>query len=225
MAEVQFALSPALIHNGVIDYGTTIGAKQYYEAVKTVHEEGFGVESEGIISFLAKIKTRAQRSGWKDILTIPEDHLQPNTNLRNLIDGYGEITLKQVQDHASTYSTMDNRQSQNSAQLYHCLLNSLSEEGLSKINIWEDQFNENGSVLLKVIIWEISLDTNATVRNIRQKLSSLDTYLPTIGHDITKLNLYVKELMQRLSARGETTQDLLVNLFKGYASASDNTFT
>ena len=60
MAATPFALSPALINNGVIDYGTTIGAKQYYEAVKTVHDEGFGVESEGIISFLSKIKTRAQ---------------------------------------------------------------------------------------------------------------------------------------------------------------------
>lgn len=36
--------------------------------------------------------------------------------------------------------------------------------------------------------------------------------------------MHVKNLVAELNSRGETTQDLLVNLFKGYAVASDKTF-
>ena len=62
------------------------------------------------------------------------------------------------------------------------------------------------------------------MRHIRDKLSSLDLYLPTIGHDIVKFNAYVKDLLDSLNARGETTHDLLSNVFKAYKSTSDKTF-
>ena len=83
----------------------------------------------------------------------------------------------------------------------------------------------SGPALLKVIIRESSLDTNVMVRNIRSQLSGLDTYLPMIGHDIIKMNLHVGELLMKLTSRGKTTEDLLVNLFKGYSAASDDVFT
>jgi hypothetical protein len=68
-----------------------------------------------------------------------------------------------------------------------------------------------------VIIHESHLDTNTTTATIRTKLSSLDSYLPAIGSNITKFNGYVRLLIDSLVAsRGETTQDLLTNLFKGY---------
>ena len=38
-------------------------------------------------------------------------------------------------------------------------------------------------------------------------------------------NAHVQMLCEGLASRGETTHDLLSNLFKGYAAASDNTFT
>ena len=75
-----------------------------------------------------------------------------------------------------------------------------------------------------MIIRESHLDTNATSTNIRTNLTKLDKYLPTIGHDITKFNTYVKILVEGLKSRGETTQDLLVNLFKGYLACSDKEF-
>jgi hypothetical protein len=48
----------------------------------------------------------------------------------------------------------------------------------------------------------------------------LDTYLPTIGNDIVSVNT----LLEGLTSRNETTNDLLTNLFKGYKAASDKTF-
>ena len=79
----------------------------------------------------------------------------------------------------------------------------------------------SGVLLLKVIIRESHIDSNAATAMFRTKLSSLDTYIVTIASDITKFNHYVKLLVQLLHTRAETTTDLLTNLFKGYPAASD----
>ena len=49
-------------------------------------------------------------------------------------------------------------------------------------------------------------------------------YIQTINCNITKFNGYVKQLVMSLSARGQRTEDLLSNLFKGYLAASDKKF-
>ena len=78
--------------------------------------------------------------------------------------------------------------------------------------------------MLKIIICESHSDTQAQTAYIRHQLSSLDVYMESIGSDIEKFNIHVKTLVQQLNARGETTQDLLVNLFKGYKAAADSKF-
>jgi hypothetical protein len=107
-------------------------------------------------------------------------------------------------------------------------MNSISKEGKSKIMIWSDQNHvqglPTGTLLLKVMVRESHLDTNATISSIFTKLSSLDSYILTIGADITKFNGYVKLLNDSLAARGESTTDLLTNLFKGYLAVNDKTF-
>jgi hypothetical protein len=107
-------------------------------------------------------------------------------------------------------------------------MSSISKEGKKKILVWKEEYHINGyksgNLLLKIIIRESHINTNATTSNIRTKLSSLDSYVLMIGQDITKFNGYVKLLIRSLQARGETTQDLLTNLFKGYAVCSDKEF-
>ena len=83
----------------------------------------------------------------------------------------------------------------------------------------------SGNILLKIIIRESYLDSNATTTSIRNQLSSLDQFITTIVCDITNFNAHVQMLIEGLASRGETTHDLLSNLFKGYAATSDTTFT
>jgi hypothetical protein len=45
-----------------------------------------------------------------------------------------------------------------------------------------------------------------------------------IDSDIGRFNQYVKLLVQSLTARNQTTSDLLINLFKGYGAVSDEVF-
>jgi len=74
---------------------------------------------------------------------------------------------------------------------------------------------------LKILIQEANVDTRSTVMHIRAKLSALDSYILTIGCDITKFNTYIKDLMDSLMARGETTNDLLANIFRAYKAVLD----
>ena len=80
--------------------------------------------------------------------------------------------------------------------LYKCLMNSISKTGKDKVTIWMDQYKvsgkSSGNLLLKLIIRESHLDTNATTSSIRMKLASLDVYILKIGCNITKFHGYVK---------------------------------
>ena len=43
-------------------------------------------------------------------------------------------------------------------------------------------------------------------------------------YDIVKFNNHVKTLVEKLQAKGETTNNFLTNLFKGYSNCTDKTF-
>ena len=96
------------------------------------------------------------------------------------------------------------------------------------MEIWKKDYcirdKPSGNLLLKVLIRESYLDTNATTSGIRRKLANIHNYLPTVGHEISLLNMYVKKKVYSLRARGEQTIDLLMNLFKAYVISSDKAF-
>ena len=139
-----------------------------------------------------------------------------------------EISLDQIRRFEATCIMTSMHTAQDTAMLYQCLMSSLSKQGKTKVMVWEGQYKINrfmsGNLLLKVIIRESHLNSNATTTVIQRQLSSLDTYINTIGCNITKFNAHVQKLLEGLSAYGETTHDLLTNLFKGYQAAFDHTF-
>ena len=228
---VAFSLTPATSIGGIIDYSTSMGRKLYSTAISKLEEDPFDCVAEDLYSFLKALKDRAREFGWDEsgvgILSIPDDPVNP-TEFKSLIDQHGEIELDMIRRFEETYIDQANRSAQDAAQLYRCLMASISKEGKKKILIWESQYTVNGlgsgNLLLKIIVQESHLYTNATSASIRTKLTDLDRYLPTIGHDITKFNTYVKLLIDGLRSRGETSHDLLVNLFKGYMACSDREF-
>ena len=234
-----FHLNPAASFRGILDYSTTASKKLYKSATSSLFDaqDKYNCEPDEMLNFLRELDTRAIEYGWNDeisgILWIPQDVNHPATNLRYLPREYGKISIESIAEFERTYLGQELRTAQDSYMLYMCLLNSLTKEAKMKIQIWESEYiiqNQHGTripsgnLLLKVIIRESHLDTNATTQSIRTKLSNLDRYIVTIGNDITKFNGYVKGLVQSLAARGERTEDLLSNLFKGYQAVSDRTF-
>ena len=78
-----------------------------------------------------------------------------------------------------------------------------------KVNIHDDQCMigeakvPSALCLLKVLIRESCLDSNATTSMIRQKLANLDEYLSEVENDITKFNNQVKQLLNALTVRAK----------------------
>lgn len=228
----QFALTPAAAMVGVIDVGSQEGRKLYENGIKKLSEDLYDCQANDLHTFLATLDERATEYGWNDeiggILRIPKDPEDLLQGMDYLIDKYGTIDSERIRRFERTYIGQQVRPAQDNYVLFKCLMNSLSKEGKKKVIIWKDDYTVNGfpsgCMLLKVIIRESHLDTNATTASIRSKLNQLDEYLPTVGYDISKFNGYVKLLIDSLAARGETTQDLLINLFKGYLAAPDKEF-
>jgi hypothetical protein len=166
------------------------------------------------------------------ILNVTTNPGEDEPREENILVNYGTITMEQVIPSKRTYIAEQQRKAQYTYMLYQCLMASLTSEAKKKVMIWADQYKgeidgaryDSGVALLKVVICESHLDTNATTNQIRTKLPTLDTYIITIDSDIGKFNQYVKLLVQSLSVRNQTTSDLLINLFKGYGSESDETF-
>ena len=237
-APPAFYLNPAGAMNGILDF-TKVETRKYFHKATTKldDEELYDCTPGNMFHFLKLLKQRANEHGWDDegtgILWVPEDHDDPTSELRYMPTEYGRISMEQITKFEKSYLGLESRAAQDSYILYKCLLSSLSKEARMKIESWEDEYivlNDqgtkipSGNLLLKVIIRESHIDTNATTQSIRMKLSNLDEYIVKIGSDITKFNGYVKMLISSLRARGRRTEDLLSHLFKGYLAASDKTF-
>ena len=94
---------------------------------------------------------------------------------------YGQVTLAQCQAHATRYVGQQTRQAQNSYAMYHCIMASLTESARAKVMLKEDEYTLNnvrsGVCLLKVVIRQSDLDSNATSKHLREQLSNLDDYM------------------------------------------------
>ena len=226
-----FARAPALAIQGLLDYTRSEHVKIYKSGIKAVSEHAFDCETEGLYQFLKDVRDRADEMGWTEgILGITINGGEEDEREEDFMDNYGTLTLEQVVESELQYIDDEGRLAQDTYMLYKCLMASLTDEAKKKVSIWSNQYRigddnqVSGVALLKIIIRESHLDTNAMTNQIRMKLSGLDTYITTIDSDIGRFNQYVKLLVQSLTARNQTTNDLLINLFKGYGAVSDEVF-
>ena len=234
----QFHLNPSSAMVGILDFTRSDARKYYAKATKRLDpEELFDGTPGNMYHFLKLLDQRANEYGWDDeisgILWIPEDVNDQNSELRYLPSEYGRVTINQIAAFERSYIGTARREAQDNNMLYKCLMSSLSKETRMKIEGWENEYIttnnqgtkvQSGNLLLKVIIRESHLDTNATTQSIQMKLSNLDDYMVKIDCDITKFNGYVKILIRSLEARGQKSEALLTHLFKGYLAASDKAF-
>lgn len=224
---VRFALSPALANRAVLDFNLAAAAKVYKSASSPVSIE-FDCKPENLQLFLDQIRDRAIAHEWQHILLIPKDGNEAES--RDLIDSYGELSYNDVKAHVLTYINTESREAQDSFMLYLCIMSSLTKTAQRQVRLrgkqQSFQLAETGSgpLLLKVVIMVSHVDTRATINSVRTKMSNLDQTMRNLESDIEKFNEYVIGLVEQLQARGQETQDLLVNLFKGYKACKDLEF-
>lgn len=219
--QVVFALAPGGGANQILDLNSPSGAKFHAKAIAALDHE-FDLETDGLQMFLSSLEHRSLTTGWDFNIPVGDG------NNLNLVRNYGQISLQQVRAHVDTYSNTESRQAQNSRHLFLCIMASLTKEATAHMILFANQYTSNGQpsgmLLLKLIVTESHVDTNATITIMRERLSSLDKKMPALKSNVKQFNKYVMSQLHALEARGQRTEDLLVNLFKGYMAASDKTF-
>ena len=238
-----FALTPFSVPTGtrdwvpaILDQGSKEGKIRWEKSTKPLADELYDCSTDGFYQFMQDLRVRADVFGWNgskhSVLMIPEDYRDRSGPLRSILDSFGTMSLQDLTDYEKTYAFSQTRLAQDNRALFDCLYNSITQDAKSKLMIWSDQFElkghsrpfYSGVLFLKVIIRESHLDTNATTSVVRNQLMNLDAYMGKVGNDISKFNTHVQILVHKLAVRGEQTNDLLVNLFRGYGACSDRTF-
>ena len=72
--------------------------------------------------------------------------------------------------------------------MYKCIMKSLLVKGKTKVIVWLEEYsiipNKPGNLLIKLVISESHLHTNATTSKIRIQLIILDYFMAICGQDI-----------------------------------------
>jgi hypothetical protein len=221
-----FALTPAGACPDRLNYKTTGDAKIFFRATQALPTT-FSLAKPNVTVLMSELQTRGSESFWGGLFTVAINAVN-----HNFISSYGRVTLDELHTHVDGLIALGERESQNDHQLYHCLTKSV-DSGTTEI-MQSDRPSymagvglvvESGLLYLKKLLMTAEADTRATTAHARDNLGSLDAYMAALeGSDIKIFNQYVRRQLQTLTARGETTQDLVNNLFKGYFKTKSEKF-
>lgn len=223
----QFARSPAQARNDLLDY-TKPGDAKIYKAATEPLPTVFSLDKPNIRILLNELTTRAESSAW----SIHEFNV-PGIGNVNLLKDYGRVTLEQCLTHVNTYINANQRAAQDDYQLFLCLNNSGDTKTKETMEHLSSDFTAgvapntvvSGLLYLKKLLSESTIDTRATSSHVRDNLGNLDKYMVTkANHNVEAFNAFVKEQLAILTARGETSTDLVTNIFKGYAKTDCKEF-
>lgn len=228
--QVVFQLSPASNDHGIIDYTSKEGNKKFERATKALPNI-FDGKSINMTVFKGDLEQRASNCGWSnghndsDIISIPGQ----NNEAKNLITEFSQLTKEQIETWANAnVVNQQNRKAQNNENMYQCLYNSISSEVLTEMLLKQEAYTVNNvhiaALFYKCIMSYASIDTTATLSLTRAKLAALDKVMLELNSDIKAFNVEVGRLKASLAQYGTQSEDLVVNLFKGYKAARDNSF-
>ena len=159
-----------------------------------------------------------------NILNVPDAMGVPHS----LITVHRLLTLQDIRNHAATYANQQVRDAQNSYMMYdEFLCGSLAEAAKKRMANEDNKFRVTnmhiplGTAYLKVLLLCFPVETNATTYHIRQTLQDLPKKMRAINDNINKFNQFVNMQVANLAAGGQTTDDLVMNLFRAYLTVRD----
>ena len=121
---VPFALLPGASNRNALDYSRREDMAMFTRAIEPI-ETKFGLNEEGMRTFLEQVRERARIYSWDDLLTVPDNSATPVPY--HLIKSFGMVTLEDCRRHAAGHVNASTRMAQDSMMLYFFVLDSLSE--------------------------------------------------------------------------------------------------
>jgi hypothetical protein len=117
-----------------LNYDDTDNLKFYNKAIKGLDDVyKYNLSPGKLKAFLDQIRKCSRQYGWADVLNVPTIAIAPAVAV--ILDAYGTVTMAECSAHAAVYITLPiTRNGQNACMLYHFLYDSLTPEGLVKVN-------------------------------------------------------------------------------------------
>jgi hypothetical protein len=210
--------------NMYLDYTTTQSIKFYNKGVEKLPGDPFN--GKLLLTWLIQVQDKANMFTWTSILTI---------NGKLLTQNFTKITIEEVRAHAQAYQDRSLREAQNSEMMIQCLKASITRQVYNKIYLQREKYIiirkntneqvEDGVCFLKTIIDNYHSNTRSSTKQIRKQLATLNHYMRNIAKgNVSKLCEHTRELIFKLNAAGETTNDLLANLIEALKQAPDSNF-
>ena len=224
MTTTAFALTLGQIEaDKIVDMNSKVGRELYKKAIQPP-KVPFDGDSKKINMFQSQLLRKVETYGWDvstgNILTIPDTENKP----KNFITEYGYLTKTNLVLNAADFVGMKNRKAQNNHMMVECMLASIDEACFYKISNEHEKYSvkdvEVASLLYKLLMAKAIIDTKAITYQFRYNLANLDNYMTSVNSNIEMFNIYAKDAVEDLKARGESVDDLMMLLFKCYKAAS-----
>jgi hypothetical protein len=234
-----FTLAPALANTAnFIDLASANGIKYFKGATEPLTKTPFNFTdpSDLLQVFLNLVLKKSQVRGWNPIFTAPVVSVSTGeTSNYNLLEKYGLIPLPSMRAHVMSNYAPHTKWAQYSFMACQSILSSLTLNFLKIITADSDNYHlpaivaadgpvPSGPLLLKMVISQAHVNSRATVSFICTSLTKLDKNMFELDSNVDAFNVYVKLQLKNISAKGDTSNDLLINLFKGYKVTNDVEF-
>ena len=220
-----FALTPALLNVGFLDWSKSENVKLYTKAIEKLDVK-FEGKPDQVILLAQATQNRAGLYGFdRTIMNIPDSTGVP----RNIITEHGLLSYDDIKAWAATSIVgQQTRAAQDNMMLYQCLLNSASEDVKKKLipKSKDHKADETyiAAMYYKGLISTVEVETKATVAFIRTKLTNLKGKIKSLNYDIDLFHAYVEQQVTSLASHGKISEDLTVYLFQAYETVPDEDF-
>ena len=156
--------------DGEIDLSTKEGKSLWHKAT-TPMEIKFTGYAKDLNRFLAELENKAETCRWHDILEIDN---------KNLIRQYGEITREQVKrakearENAPVFTLAQAQPKIKTRIMFQYVYESLGQYPQKKLNTILRDIGQDGPLLLKTVLDQTFVATNASTFNIKEKFYELN---------------------------------------------------
>jgi len=208
----QFAEAPALANvDAILDYSTKQGVAIFDAGCASLPTK-YDLGQSGLVVFVRELQDRARTQGWSAGMQNITRYLNADGVEIDIITAYGLIdshTLKMATDQfvipiGAQYAT---RKSQNNAQMWRCLMATLTDEAKAKVIAFRNEFEhfENNQtytsapLLLKTMMRLATLDNKATSETLRNNLRELPAYAAKVKN-IDQIHTYFDVNFSQLKA-------------------------
>ena len=237
---MAFSLTPAQTIDVVLDFTEKSHRSIYDKAIAPLSIDPFDCVHTQLVDFMTALSKKSDDFGWTDRilkipLTLPED---PNTEYINLLTNHAQIPIETIRNYELSYVNAQTRERQDMHCLYTCIMDSLSQEGRSKVLTEKEKYTIpsdptdpdsdpalSGNLLLKVVLMKTSVDNRSGAFAIRMKLSELTGLIEKLDYNIEKFNQQVKRFMEDLSRRGETSDDVDHHIIRAFRTVPVKEFS